>query len=164
MSSFNRISFLLLIATALLTLGACKEDTVGPGPGSGNYLEATVNNSKLSFAIDLTASPASYDTAAHRVSFNGTIVGSPTKTVQIIFTFDIDKGIYPTTLTGSDVSMVYIEGTSAYNCDLTTNDCTVTMTSHSGDIVDGTFQGLLKGSAGTVVIKDGKFSAKLRRG
>jgi len=166
MCSSNRIPFFLLIALALLTFNACKETTVGPTTGSGNVLEATVNDTKLSFDLDLSPlSPASYDTTLHRVSFNGTIVGTPSKTVSVSFTFDIDKGTYPTTLTGSVVSMVYIEGTNAYNCDLTANDCSIIVTSHSGDIVDGTFTGLLKASdpTKTVTIKDGKFSAKLKR-
>jgi hypothetical protein len=166
MSIVRRFVSLALVALPLLLLQACEENPVTSTDGSGTLLQATVDGVQLTIPITL----ATYDTTINRVTFGGSVSSAPTKTVTVFFSFDIDKGTYPSTLDGTNANLNYVESTSSstdvYDCDATAANCSVTVKSHNGDIVDGTFEGdLVKtdDASKKITISDGKFSVKLTR-
>jgi len=160
-----------LAASLVMLISSCTETTTGPQIGPGNILEATVNGTKLTF--DVATDAANFNTytiATNEARFAGPLVSAPATTLTLRASYDLDKGPFPKTLTGSDVSIIFIEinvdGTFIYNCPIGTQSCTITLTGSNGETVDGTFSAQLSESLGTprtVKIENGKFSVKLKR-
>ena len=91
----------------------------------------------------LVDQPPSYDASNTRAAFNATVTGDTIRSLNIAFTYDIDNGTFPHTLTDPDVTIVYTEkvnGVSTlYNCALGGEECTITLSRTNKKIVDGTF-------------------------
>jgi hypothetical protein len=168
---YSTSAFLLIAALATL-ITACNDTTVGPSVGNGTTLEATISGIPLT--LNVSAPPVSnYDAATQRVTVAGTLVGDTTKSVTLFFTFNIDQGTYPTTLTEvtePDLNLVCIitsgSVTQTYNLDAVASDhCSVTLTAGNGTILDGTFAGTISNKddrTKKITITNGRFSAKLR--
>lgn len=159
--------FALLLAAVV---SSCTDTTTNPGVGSGTSMAATVNGTRLTFDLVDVAGFNTYTVATHEGRFGSTLVGSPSKTITVRFTSDIDGGSFPRTLTGDDVSVNYAEvtgtTTKTYDCPISGNSCSVTLTATNGTIVDGTFTATLMDQSNppqTVTITGGTFSAKLVR-
>lgn len=160
----------LALAAALL-LGACAENATGPDVGSGTELETTVNGQKLVLNLNTDASTTYYDDALNQGYFSGTLVGTPSKTILLRFSYDIDNGAIPTTLGGDAVNIIYTESPASgpalnYDCPTTGGNCRITLSASNGEIVDGTFSATLterNDVTKTVTITDGKFSVRLPR-
>jgi hypothetical protein len=173
MSIYGRFASLVLVVLSVVILQGCEEEVTGPGSGSGKMLEATVDGTKLVFTLPTDTNALDYpiyNTTAHEVSINTTLTGLPTKSVNIFFTFNVDSGTLPSTVTGSDARLYYIvlatSGSETYNSLGSGGSCSVTVTARNGDIIDGTFQGdLVKTDDPTrkISIRDGKFSVKFKR-
>jgi hypothetical protein len=173
MSILGRFASLALVALSMVMLQGCEEEITGPGSGSGKVMEATADGTKLVFTLPTDTSAPDYpvyNTSTNSVTINATLTGLPTKSVNVFFTFNVDTGTLPSTVTGSDANLVYIvlstSGSEAYNCVGAGASCSVTITARNGDIIDGTFQGdLVKTDDPTrkVSIRDGKFSVKFKR-
>jgi hypothetical protein len=169
MATVRRFLSIALLALPLLLLQSCDENITGPGPGSGNLFEATIDGEKLTIPLAVIGNAVPrYDTVAQQVSFGGTAFGPPNKTVTVFFTFDIDTASVPGS--GTQVNIVYIVTSGStdeiYRCDLVNNNCTVTVTARNGDIIDGTFQGTLVNSSDStkkITITNGRFSVKVTR-
>jgi hypothetical protein len=162
---------LVPLAASLLVLFSCTDNATGPGVGSGNLLEASVNGTKLTFdvASDIIGFNT-YTAATNEARFAGSAVGATSKSLTLRATYDLDKGPFPKTLTGDDVSIIFIEpestGTVTYNCLLGSSNCSITLTASNGVTVDGTFNATLSASSDTtqkVTITNGTFSVKLKR-
>lgn len=167
----SRLLMIPLAASLVMLVSSCTENATGPQVGPGNILEATVNGTKLTF--DVATDAANFNTytiASNESRFAGPLVGTPGTTMTLRASYDLDKGTFPVTLTGSDVSIIFIEinvdGTFIYNCPIGTESCTITLTASNGETVDGTFSAMLSDSQGrpkTARIENGKFSVKLKR-
>lgn len=159
----------LALAAALL-LGACAENATGPDVGSGTELETTVNGQKLVLNLS-DASTTYYDDALNQGYISGTLTGTPSRTILLRFSYDIDNGAIPTTLGGDAVNIVYTEIPASgsplnYDCPTTGGTCRITLSVSKGEIVDGTFSATLterNDNTKTVTIANGKFSARLPR-
>ena len=165
----SRFTLAVLATSFLLPLISCNEDPTGPGVGPGNVLEARVNGTTIDVGTDI-ANFNTYTIASKDVNFGGTLVGTPTKTITVRFTYDIDKGPFPKTLGGDSLSIIYVEtsasGTLNYDCPTTGGSCTLTVTGSNGTVVDGTFSATLaerNDPTKTVSVTNGKFSARLTR-
>jgi hypothetical protein len=168
----SRLLMVPLVASLVMLISSCKDNTTGPiQVGPGNILEATVDGRKLTF--DVASDAANFNTysvSSNETRFAGGLIGTPGTTMTLRASYDLDKGPFPKTLTGTDVSVIFIEitvdGTFIYNCPLGTNSCSITLTGSDGETVDGTVSADLSESTGqntTAKITDGKFSVKLRR-
>src|SRR4051812_28524599 len=81
-----RASRFLLVpfVASLMALASCTETTTGPGVGSGNLLEATVNGTKLTF--DVTSDDLGFNTytvATTEARFLGPMVGESRKSITV---------------------------------------------------------------------------------
>ncbi|HVZ40738.1 MAG TPA: hypothetical protein VHI13_15770 [Candidatus Kapabacteria bacterium] len=160
-------SVLLLPPLALATLlGSCADSTLGTGIGSGTVLEATLNGTVISFDLTDVAGYNTYTIASKETRFGGTS-GKTTLTMRL--DYDIDQGTFPHTLTGGDISIVYIESSGStpltYDCAIG-SDCSVTVTNSNGSIVDGTFHAQLTERSDTtkkISVTGGTFSVTVAR-
>ncbi len=160
---------LLVSSLLLLALSSCKEDPVSSNVGSGTILKATVNGQSFTFPLN-AVSPPSYNASTKTGTFTGVLTGTPSRTLSISFTHDIDNGTFPTTLGNPDVSVTYSEvsgtASASYSCPIGTSGCSVTLTATDKSIVDGTFNATLADPNDTtkqVSITAGSFSVKLNR-
>jgi hypothetical protein len=152
-------------------LASCADAVTGPGVGSGNLLEATVNGTSTTFDVVSDISGFNtYTAISNEARFAGPVVGNTSRSITLRATYDLDKGPFPKTLSDDDVSIIYIEssGTSAltYNCPIGGHSCSITLTASDGETVDGTFHATLSESNDStkkVTIENGKFSVKLKR-
>jgi hypothetical protein len=162
-------SLFALLALGALALSSCAEDTTGPSVGSGTTLDATIRGAKVSFDPSASISPPAYDASNTRATFNATVTGDTIRSLNIAFTYDIDNGTFPHTLTDPDVTIVYTEkvnGVSTlYNCALGGQECTITLSRSNREIVDGTFSSNLTtiDDPNKKVAISGSFSVKLAR-
>lgn len=163
-----RFTVLSLAGLFLLLISACDDNSTGPGVGSGNELVAKINGTEVTFTLQ--SAVASYDPSTKLGRFGGTTTGTPTRTMTLSFTHDIDNGSFPITLKDPEISITYIEisgtDTTTTICDPLKGHCTLTLTASNGSIVDGTFSATpltdTKNPAKTFEVKGGTFSARLR--
>ncbi len=157
-----------IVAFALATLTGCEETPTEPNVGNGKELKATIDGEAITF--DIETSLSEYNETILNGRFSGSTSSAPVQSITISFSgFDIDNGTYPTTLTGADVFItLVVEGDGGmdkeYNC--VGNNCTITLVASDGEIVDGTFQGVLTNpddSSDTITITNGTFSVRLTR-
>jgi hypothetical protein len=158
------LPFLLVLAG----ITGCTENTVGPGAGSGTLLEATIDGTTYSFPITTVLS--SYTVADTTGIISGEVAGSTVRTLQARFSSNIDAGTFPRALKDPEVSFTYIVKTGAvqktYQCAILGEDCAMTITGKSGNIVDGTFSAMLTNpsdSTDMIHVTNGKFSVNLPR-
>jgi hypothetical protein len=171
MRFLHSLSPVLLLVSVALLFTACNDTTVGPIVGNGTTLEATISGIPLTFSLNADPADPTYDPLTQRILLGGTIVGDTTKTVSLFFTFNVDQGTYPTTVSGTDANLVCViksgGNTQTYNCNAVAHDvCSVTLTAGNRTILDGTFAGTLSNSADSskkITIANGKFSVRLRR-
>lgn len=160
---------LIFPIAVLLFLASCKEDPVSSNVGSGTVLKGAVNGVSYTFPLN-AVSPPSYNASTKTGTFTGVITGTPSRTLSITFTHDIDNGTFPTTLGNPDVSIIYTEvngsSTSSYSCPIGATGCSVTLSATDKTTVDGTFNANLadpNDTTKTVSITSGSFSVKLNR-
>ncbi|MGE3801097.1 MAG: hypothetical protein AB7H80_08770 [Candidatus Kapaibacterium sp.] len=161
---FQRWGIVALLVSFVIT--GCEETPVQPNVGNGKELKGTIDGQAITF--DIETSLSEYDTSILFGRFGGSTSALPVQSITITFNFDIDKGSFPTTLTGADITItLVVEGDGGtdidYNC---TSDCSITLIESDGEIVDGTFQGTLvnsKDSSDTITITNGSFSVRLAR-
>ena len=173
MKSGRRIVFVKGVIAALLIIVVigCEETPVQPVVGSGNELKATIDGQEFTF--DIEASQSEYDTLLLSGRVQGTTSSEPLQSIVITFGhFDIDNRTFPVTRTGGDVTMTVAfsdaGGNKVYQCAVGSTDCSVTLTASNGEIVDGTFQGILTNTTNTndandkITITKGRFSVRLQ--
>lgn len=157
----------LTLSLLAVAFSACDNNSVGPNVGPGNEMAAKINGTEVNFTVEPIF--AAYDATTKYGTFAGTTSGTPSRTLTIGFTYDIDAGTFPKTFKDPDISITYVEfsptdSTTAI-CEALQGNCTLTLTRSDGDVVDGTFSATLtdsKDAGSTVTIAGGTFSAKLR--
>lgn len=163
-----RRSLVLFTAMATLAFASCTENVTNPPVGSGEELEATVNGTAISLDLLGSTDFNIYTASSQEVRIGGSLVGSPTRTITLRFTHDIDNGHLPHTMSGDDISINYIESgatTLTYDCPVGST-CSITVTASNGQTVAGTFSATLAERSDptkTVTITNGTFSVKLAR-
>ena len=158
-----------IVALLVLAIVGCEEVPTQPTVGSGNELKATIDGEAITF--DIESSQSEYDALILSGRFQGTTSSEPLQSIVLTFSqFDIDNGTFPTTLSGADITMTVALSDAGdnkvYQCAVGSTDCSITLTGSNGEIVDGTFQGILTNTSDTndkLTITNGQFSVKLTR-
>jgi hypothetical protein len=166
MSVVRRSVVLLALVAAALSLASCDQTPVGPGTGSGNTLKATINGVPYTFELR----EQRYDQGIHYAFvFGGSGSGAAGRTLTVTFVSDITTGTFPRTVTSDDVSIIYIEDPTGqqitYDNVPHRGQTSMTLSSNTGGIVDGTFSGTLANRANaaqTITISGGQFSVELQ--
>jgi hypothetical protein len=171
-----KYSGLLGIALLLIAFGCKKEEA---GSTDDYFIKSTVNGVWVTATYTLPNSDLvsnAYDSEYYTFQIERGISASSSQGWNIIIReLDLDDIAYPKTLTYSDhpdMDIMYNDGTSGaqgnflLDDDYDTNPFSITLTSWSNDILEGTFEGKLRwggGSDSTTTINDGEFKIKMIR-
>ena len=168
----SSLPFIALLLVLFMGTTGCEENTVGPS-GSGTLLEAEIDGVKQSLSLNVLVS--SYTVNQQAGQFRGSVAGTTSKVLTVLFRTDLDNGTYPRTLEEGDASFILVETTGGNEVTFTSSDLsassTLTITSKStsatgSTVIAGTFSATLKGSTDpslTRTITNGRFSVDLTR-
>lgn len=170
---------ILLLFIVIATLGSCKKNDPTPAPTppvvptSSYYIEAVANGTLVNASQVQTAQSDSlnnyYDgTQNPQYLSMAQFVNSPTSLQgwSIALYYNLDAMIIPTTYNNASDDIVI--GYTSPAMDMYVNDgidpnTIVTVTSKTGDILQGTFSGKLYSATDSITVTNGKFKVKLKR-